>query len=106
MFMTRRLEVTDSNFGGDRLEFYVHNEVMNQYLTERFELYSQHNKYIFSHITGCSSAEGQINHKIFLRQNKNKTIYIIQILKASSNEWTHINKKRLRLCNILRDKDE
>lgn len=98
MFMTKRLEVTDSNFGGNRFEFDVVG-ISNQYLTERFELYSQNNKYLFSHNAGCSIAEQQAGHRIFLRQNKNNIICIIQRLKEYSNEWKHINDKRLALWN-------
>ena len=103
MFMTKRLEVTDSNFGGNRFEFNVVSTGSNQYLTERFELYSQNNKYIFNHNVGCSIAKEQINHKIFLRHN---IIYIIQRIIPATNEWKHINDKRLALWNILTYKEE
>ena len=106
MFMTKRLVVTDSNFRLNRFEFDVVSGGRDQYLTERFELYSQHNKYLFSHNADCSIAEGQIDHRIFLRQNKRNIIHIIQRIIPGTNEWKHINDKRLALWNILTYKEE
>lgn len=106
MFMTKKLVVVDSNFSGNSFEFDAIG-TSNKYLTERFELYSQHDKYLFSHNTGCSIAKKQVGHDIiFLRQNKNNIIHIIQMLKEFSNEWKHINDKRLALWNILTYKEE
>ena len=105
MFMTKRLVVTDSNFGGNRFEFDVVSGGRDQYLTERFELYSQHNKYLFSNNADCSIAEAQFGHRIFL-QNKSNIVHIIQRIIPGTNEWKHINNKRLALWNILTYKEE
>ena len=87
-------------YQSDCNEFTVLRKGSNDYLTDRFELYTDQEKRIFNHIDGAIPITKRIGN-IVLRDNKTK-IHLIQSLPENSeNYWTSINDKRLALCTIL-----
>lgn len=84
-------------------EFTVLRKGCTDYLTDRFELYTDQEKRIFNHIDGAIPIIKRIG-TIILRDRNNKTkIHLIQSLPDNSeNYWTKINDKRLALCTILK----
>ena len=89
-------------YQSDCNEFTVLRKGSNDYLTDRFELYTDQEKRIFNHIDGAIPITKRIG-TIILRDSNNKTkIHLIQSLPDNSeNYWTRINDKRLALLVAL-----
>ena len=90
-------------YQSDCNEFTVLRKGSNDYLTDRFELYTDQEKRIFNHIDGGIPITKRSENTLS-RDNKTK-IHLIQLLpKNSENYWTKINDKRLALHSILKSK--
>ena len=99
MLLSNKLEAVET-YQSDCNEFTVLRKGSNDYLTDRFELYTDQEKRIFNHIDGAIPITKRIG-SIILKDNKTK-IHLIQSLPDNSeNYWTSINDKRLALCTIL-----
>ena len=81
--------------------FTVSKKGSTDYLTDRFELYTDQEKRIFNHIDGAIPITKRIG-TITLKDNKTK-IHLIQSLPDNSdNYWTSINNKRYALLLALK----
>ena len=101
MFLSKKLEA--NTYQPDCHEFTVLRKGSFEYLTDRFELYSDQLGKFFNHIDGAVPIT-KISGSTLLRDNKTK-IHLIQLLpKNSENYWTKINDKRLALHSILKSK--
>ena len=88
-------------YQSDCNEFTVLRKGSTDYLTDRFELYTDQEKRIFSHIDGAIPITKRIG-SIILKDNKTK-IHLIQSLPDNSeNYWTSINNKRYALLLALK----
>ena len=100
MFLSNKLEALDT-YQPDCHEFTVFKKGSIDYLTDRFELYTDQEKRIFNHIDGAIPITKRIG-SIILKNNKTK-IQLIQLLPNNSeNYWTKINDKRLALLVALK----
>jgi len=101
MFLSNKLKALDT-YKPDCNEFTVLRRGSTDYLTDRFELYTDQEKRIFNHIDGAIPIIKRIG-TIILRDSNNKTIiHLIQSLPDNSeNYWTKINKKRYALLVAL-----
>ena len=87
-------------YQSDCNEFTVLRKGSNDYLTDRFELYTDQEKRIFNHINGAIPITNRMG-TILLKDNKTK-IHLIQSLPENSNNcWTKINDKRYYLLVAL-----
>ena len=103
MFLSKKLKIYKHNnrpFISTGLKFNIQDDKHNQYLTDRFELYSQSQRYSFDHFQGCTIHSKQIG-SILYSINDKKT-YIVQQLDETNNMWKKINDKRLALYLILK----
>lgn len=105
MFLSKKLTIykhSNRPFIGTGLEFNIQDDKHNQYLTDRFELYSQSQRYSFDHFQGCTIHSKQIGN-ILYQTNDSKT-YIVQQLDQTNNNnmWKKINDKRFALHLILK----
>ena len=99
MFLSNKLEILDT-YQLNCHEFTVSKKGSFEYLTDRFELYSDQLGKFFNHIDGAVPIT-KISGSTLLRDNKTK----IQLLPENSeNYWTRINDKRLALHSILKQK--
>ena len=99
MFLSNKLEALDT-YQSDCQHFVVSKKGSFDYLTDRFELYTDQEKIIFNHIDGAIPITKRIG-SIILKDNKTK-IHLIQLLpKNSENYWTKINDKRYALLVAL-----
>ena len=104
MFLSNKLEILDT-YQLNCHEFTVSKKGSFEYLTDRFELYSDQLGKFFNHIDGAVPIT-KISGSTLLRDNKTK-IHLIQLLPENSeNYWTKINDKRLVLHSILISKKE
>ena len=104
MFLSNKLEALDA-YQSDCHRFTVSKKGNFDYLTDRFELYTDQEKRIFNHIDGAIPIAIRIG-SIVLKDNKAK-IHLIQLLPNNSeNYWTKINDKRLALNLILKGKKQ
>ena len=102
MFLSNKLEILDT-YQLNCHESTVSKKGSFEYLTDRFELYSDQLGKFFNHIDGAVPI-AKISGSTLLRDNKTK-IYLIQLLRENSeNYWTRINDKRLALHSILKQK--
>ena len=102
MFLSNKLEILDT-YQLNCHEFTVSKKGSFEYLTDRFELYSDQLGKFFNHIDGAVPIT-KISGSTLLIDNKTK-IYSIQLLPENSeNYWTRINDKRLALHSILKQK--
>ena len=100
MFLSNKLEALDT-YQSDCHRIIVSKKGSFDYLTDRFELYTDQEKRIFNHIDGAIPITKKIG-SILLKDNKTR-IHLIQLLPENSeNYWTKINDKRLALCTILK----
>ena len=110
MFLSKKLTIykhSNRPFIGTELEFNIQDDKHNQYLTDRFELYSQSQRYSFDHFKGCTIHSNQIGNILYLtNDNKTSITYIVQQLDETNNMWRRINDKRLTLYTILRQKQK
>ena len=106
MFLSNKLEILDT-YQLNCNEFTVSKKGSFEYLTDRFELYSDQLGKFFNHIDGAVPIT-KISGTIILRDSNNKTIIsLIQLLPYNSeNYWTKINDKRLALYRILKSKKD
>ena len=107
MFLSKKLTIYKYGkrpFVGIELKFNIQDDKHNQYLTDRFELYSQSQRYSFDHFQGCTIHSNQIGSTLYSINDK-KT-YIIQQLDQTNNMWRRINDKRLALHLILKIKKD
>ena len=105
MFLSNKLTIYKNSKGpfvGTELKFNIQDDKHNQYLTDRFELYSQSQRYSFDHFQGCTIHSSQVGSTLYSINDK-KT-YIVQQLDQTNNMWTKINDKRLALYLILKMK--
>lgn len=108
MFLSKKLKIYKHNnrqFISTRLKFNIQDDKHNQYLTDRFELYSQSQRYSFDHFQGCTIHSKQIGNILYtINDNKTYIIYIVQQLDQTNNNnmWKKINDKRLALYLILK----
>ena len=87
-------------YQSDCNEFTVLRKGSNDYLTDRFELYTDQEKIIFNHIDGAIPITKRIGNSL-LKDNKIR-IHLIQSLPENSeNYWTKINDKRYALLVAL-----
>ena len=87
-------------YQSDCNEFTVLRKGSTDYLTDRFELYTDQEKRIFNHIDGAIPITKRIEN-IVSRDNKTK-IHLIQLLpEKSENYWTKINDKQYALLVAL-----
>ena len=99
MLLSNKLEA--DTYQPDCNEFTVLRKGSNDYLTDRFELYTDQEKRIFNHIDGAIPITKRIG-SIILKDNKTK-IHLIQLIPENSeNYWTKINNKRLALSVALK----
>ena len=99
MFLSNKLEILDT-YQLNCHEFTVSKKGSFEYLTDRFELYSDQLGKFFNHIDGAAPITKRIEN-IVLRDNKTK-IHLIQLLPENSeNYWTKINNKRYALLVAL-----
>ena len=104
MFLSNKLEILDT-YQLNCHEFTVSKKGSFEYLTDRFELYSDQLGKFFNHIDGAVPIT-KISGSTLLRDNKTK-IHLIQLLPENSeNYWTKINDKRLVLHSILKIKKD
>ena len=100
MFLSNKLEALDT-YQSDCHEFKVSKKGRFDYLTDRYELYSDPIVKIFNHIEGTAPV-AKISGSTLLKDNKTK-IHLIQLLQENSEDyWTRINDKRLALHSILK----
>ena len=103
MLLSNKLEA--DTYQPDCNEFTVLRKGSTDYLTDRFELYTDQEKRIFNHIDGEIPITKRIGNSL-LKDNKTK-IHLIQSLPDNSeNYWTKINDKRLVLHSILKQKQK
>ena len=87
-------------YQSDCHHFTVSKAGSTDYLTDRFELYTDQEKRIFNHIDGAIPITKRIGNSL-LKDNKTK-IHLIQLLPENSeNYWTKINDKRYALLVAL-----
>lgn len=99
MFLSNKLEDLDT-YQSDCHQFTVFKKGSTDYLTDRFELYTDQEKRIFNHIDGAIPITKRIG-SIILKDNKTK-IHLIQLLPYNSEDyWTSINDKRYALLIAL-----
>ena len=99
MFLSNKLEALDT-YQSDCKHFVFSKKGSFDYLTDRFELYTDQEKRIFNHIDGAIPIIKRIKNTLS-RDNKTK-IHLIQLLpKNSENCWTKINNKRYALLVAL-----
>lgn len=104
MFLSNKLQHMKT-YQSDYYHFIVSEKGSFDYLTDRFELYTDQEKRIFNHINGAIPITKRIG-SIILKDNKTK-IHLIQSLPDNSeNYWTKINDKRLALLSILKGKED
>ena len=104
MFLSNKLKHMKTYQSGYH-HFIVSEKGSTDYLTDRFELYTDKEKIIFNHIDGAIPITKK-NGSILLKDNKT-IIHLIQLLPENSdNYWTKINDKRLALCTILEQKQK
>ena len=104
MFLSNKLQHMKT-YQSDYHHFIVSEKGSIDYLTDRFELYTDQEKRIFNHIDGAIPITKRIG-SIILKDNKTK-IHLIQSLQDNSeNYWTSINKKRFALLSILKGKED
>lgn len=87
-------------YQSDCNEFTVLRKGSNDYLTDRFELYTDQEKRIFNHIDGAIPITKRIG-TILLKDNKTITSLIQSLPENSNNYWTKINDKRYALLLAL-----
>jgi len=108
MFLSKKLTIykhSNRQFIDTGLKFNIQDDKHNQYLTDRFELYSQSQRYSFNHFKGLTIHSKQIGNILYLtNDNKTSITYIVQQLNETNNMWRRINDKRLALCTILKSK--
>ena len=89
-----------TTYQSDCNEFTVLRKGSNDYLTDRFELYTDQEKRIFNHIDGAIPITKRMGTSL-LKDNKTR-IHLIQSLPENSeNYWTKINDKRYALLVAL-----
>ena len=99
MFLSNKLEALDT-YQSDCQHFVFSKKGSFDYLTDRFELYTDQETRIFNHIDGAIPITKRIENTI-LRDNKTK-IHLIQLLPENSeNYWTKINDKRYAILVAL-----
>ena len=104
MLLSNKLQHLET-YQSDCNEFTVLRKGSNDYLTDRFELYTDQEKRIFNHIDGAITITKRMGTSL-LKDNKTK-IHLIQSLPENSeNYWRSINNKRLALCTILEQKQK
>lgn len=104
MFLSNKLEALDT-YQSYCYHFTVSKKGSTDYLTDRFELYTDQEKRIFNHIDVAIPITKRIGNSL-LKDNKTK-IHLIQSLPDNSeNYWTSINDKRLVLHSILKQKQK
>ena len=104
MFLSNKLQHMKT-YQSDYYHFIVSEKGSFDYLTDRFELYTDQGKRIFNHIDVVIRITKRIGN-IVLKDNKTK-IHLIQLLPDNSeNYWTSINDKRLELLSILKGKKD
>ena len=111
IFLSKKLTIykySNRTFVGTELKFNIQDDKHNQYLTDRFELYSQSQRYSFDHFQGCTIHSNQIGNTLYsLNDHKTCITYIVQQLdQTNSNMWKKINDKRLELLSILKGKKD
>ena len=110
MFLSKKLTIykySNRPFIDTGLKFNIQDDKHNQYLTDRFELYSQSQRYSFDHFKGCTIHSNQIGKILYLTNDKKTSItYIVQQLDQTNNMWKKINDKRLALYSILKQKQK
>ena len=108
MFLSKKLTIykhSNRPFISTGLKFNIQDDKHNQYLTDRFELYSQSQRYSFDHFKGCRIHSNQIGNILYqINNNKTSITYIVQQLNETNNMWRRINDKRLALLSILKGK--
>lgn len=104
MFLSNKLEALDT-YQSDCHQFIVSKKGSIDYLTDRFELYTDQVKRIFNHIDGAIRITKRIGN-IVLKDNKTKIHLIKSLPDNSENYWTSINDKRLALLSILKGKED
>ena len=99
MLLSNKLQHLET-YQSDCHEFTVLRKGITDYLTDKFELYTDQEKRIFNHIDGAIPITKRIG-SIILRDNKT-IIHLIQLLPENSeNYWTKINNKRYALLVAL-----
>ena len=99
MFLSNKLEALDT-YQSDCQHFVFSKKGSFDYLTDRFELYTDQKKRIFNHVDGIIPITKRIGN-IVSRDNKTK-IHLIQLLPENSeNYWTKINDKQYALLVAL-----
>ena len=93
MFLSNKLEALDT-YQSDCHQFIVSKKGSIDYLTDRFELYTDQEKRIFNHIDGAIPITKRMG-TILLKDNKTITSLIQLLPENSNNYWTSINDKRL-----------
>ena len=99
MLLSNKLQYLNT-YQQDCHEFTVLRRGSTDYLTDRFELYTDQEKRIFNHIDGAVPITKRIG-TIILRDNKTITSLIQSLPENSENYWTKINDKRYRLLFAL-----
>lgn len=104
MFLSNKLEASDT-YQSDYNEFTVLRKGSTDYLTDRFELYTDQEKRIFNHIDGAIPITKRMGTSL-LKDNKTITSIMQSLPDNSENYWTKINDKRLALNSILKGKKQ
>ena len=87
-------------YQSDCNEFTVLRKGSTDYLTDRFELYTDQERIIFNHIDGAIPITKRMG-TILLKDNKTITSLIQSLPENSNNCWTKINDKRYALLITL-----
>ena len=87
-------------YQSDCNEFTVLRKGSTDYLTDRFELYTDQEKIIFNHIDGAILITKRMG-TILLKDNKTKINLMQSLTENSENYWTKINNKRYALLVAL-----
>ena len=99
MLLSNKLEALDT-YQSDCQHFVFSKKGSFDYLTDRFELYTDKEKRIFNHIDGAIPITKRMGTSL-LKDNKTK-IHLIQLLPENSEDyWTKINNKRYALLVAL-----
>ena len=87
-------------YQSDCNEFTVLRKGSTDYLTDRFELYTDQEKRIFNHIDGAIPITKRMGTSL-LKDNKTRIHLIQSLTENSENYWTKINDKRYNLLIAL-----
>ena len=99
MFLSNKLEALDT-YQSDCQHFVVSKKGSNDYLTDRFELYTDQEKRIFNHIDGEIPITKRMG-TIILKDNKKITSLLQSLPENSEDYWTKIKDKRYALLVAL-----